>query len=71
MRSESLMVVFLGVIFGCVAAAMAYLISYNEYRHHFVEETKIRRNSLETALIAFAFFFGLSLILSIILPRFL
>jgi hypothetical protein len=47
---------------------MAYLISYQEYLHRFPDKRKPRRMALEAALLAFAFFFGIGVILAIVLP---
>lgn len=51
----------LGVVTGVVAGAMAYLITYDEYRKHFLDGRAAIRQSLQTALMAAAFFFVLSL----------
>jgi len=44
-------------MFGLLAAACAYLISYQEYRRHFRDKTTPMRMAAETALIAFLFSF--------------
>ena len=36
---------------------MAYLISYNEYLHHYSDKRQPRRLALQAALVTFGFFF--------------
>jgi hypothetical protein len=51
----------LGVVFGLLAAAAAYLISYHEYRQRMLRpEQNPRRMALEVAGVTFAFFVVLS-----------
>ena len=63
------MVVFIAAIFGCLAALMAYLITYNEYAHHFNDKREVIKTAVKTAIITFIFFLGLGLVLAIVLPR--
>jgi putative effector of murein hydrolase len=62
-------VLFIGVVFGGIAAIMAFLISYEEYMHHFPDRKTVIRMSLEPALLAFAVFLVLGVILAVTLPR--
>jgi hypothetical protein len=71
MQSERIIVIFMGAVFGGLAALMAYLIASQEYSHHFPDSKRVRHSALESALIAFAVFFGLSIILAVILPSLL
>lgn len=66
-----MIVVIIGAIFGGLAALMAYLIAYEEYLHHFPDRKTTRRMAIESALVAFVFFFGMGLLLAAVLPRFL
>jgi hypothetical protein len=67
-RAERLILVFLAAAGGCFAGITAYLISYEEYRRHFPDKSRPRKMALEAALFAFAFFFGLGVILAVVLP---
>jgi len=53
-----------GALFGVLAAACAFLISYGEYQRHFPDRAKPLRMALQTAFVAFLFF----LIASLALP---
>lgn len=53
---------------GLVAAIMAYLITYNEYQHHFKGQ-RVFWESIKSAGVTFCFFFLLSILLGIILSR--
>ena len=68
MQPERIVVIIIAAFAGCFAGATAYLISYQEYLHHFPDKRKPRRMALEAALLAFAFFFGIGVILAIVLP---
>jgi len=46
----------LGLIFGILAAASAYLITYQEYVNHFPDKSKPRRMAIKTASVVFLFF---------------
>jgi uncharacterized membrane protein YedE/YeeE len=68
MQPERIVIIFIAAIAGCFAGAMAYLISYQEYLQHFPDKRKPRKMALEAALLAFAFFFGIGVVLAIVLP---
>jgi len=67
-QPERAVIIFIAAIAGCFAAAMAYLISYQEYLRHFPDKRKPRMMALEAALFAFAFFFGIGVILAVVTP---
>ncbi len=69
---NSLWPVFLvvGLIFGLVAGVMAFLISYQEYSHHFTDSKKPFMLSLQTGLFTFAFMLALSLLAAYVLTTF-
>lgn len=49
--------IIIGVVFGFVAATMAFLTTYGEYsRHHFMAKTLTLKMSLEIAFVIFAVF---------------
>lgn len=43
----------IGVIFGAFAAAIAFLVTYDEYSHHQLDRQRLLRLSGEAALFAF------------------
>jgi len=47
---------FIFLPFALIAAMMAYLISYNEWRHHYLTKKEPRKIALETAVFAFIMF---------------
>ncbi len=47
----------LGVTFGLLAAACAYVISYAEYKRNWSFRGSAAKMALRSALVAFAFFF--------------
>lgn len=62
---------FLGIggIFGFFAALMAYLITYNEWVHHYPTKKEPRKMALEAAVFTFIFFFIISLIAGYVLTK--
>jgi hypothetical protein len=64
---------FLGIggLFGAIAALTAYLITYNEWLHHYPTKKKPRKMALEAAIFAFIFFFLMSLFSGYILINFI
>jgi H+/Cl- antiporter ClcA len=58
----------IGVLFGALAAASAYVISYHEYRQRMLRlDQNPRRMALGTAVMTFVFFFVACLVLSVLL----
>jgi len=62
------MVMALSAMFGFVAALMAYLITHEEYTHHFHDRGRVVRTSLKVAAVAFLFFFGMGLVFAVFSP---
>ncbi len=59
----------LGTLFGALAAACAYLISYAELRQRFLRPGQNpRRMALQTATVTFVFFIVAVVVLSFVLP---
>ncbi len=59
----------LGAVFGALAAAAAYVISYAEYRRRRRRpDQDPRKMALHVALVAFAIFFAAATIVSFVLP---
>ena len=50
-----------GLIFGSIAAAMAFLITYEEYSHHYGSRAEVCKQALQMAGATLAFFLLLSL----------
>jgi len=54
----------IGIPFGAIAAVMAFIITFEEYRHHYRDLKMPIRHGVETALVTFLFFVVMSLLLS-------
>lgn len=59
-----------GVIFGLLAALMAYLITYNEWLHHYPSKKEPRKIALEAAVFTFIIFLVLSLFIGFIFTNY-
>ena len=55
--------VFFGSLFGALAAACAFVISYGEYQHHFPGRLRPMRMALQAAVVTWFFFMVASLAL--------
>ncbi len=63
-----MLLVFIGTVFGALAAASAYVISYNEYRQRMLRpDQSPRRLALGTAVVTLVFFVVASIVLSVLL----
>jgi len=63
------LLLFLGTVFGALAAACAYLISYAELRKRFLRpDQNPRQMALQTAVVTFAFFVLAAIVLAFVLP---
>ncbi|HKK20887.1 MAG TPA: hypothetical protein VJ983_05385 [candidate division Zixibacteria bacterium] len=69
MNSTETVIIVISAAFAVIAGLMAYLIAYEEYAHHFPDPKQSRQMAFESAVFAFTFFFGLGLILALMLPR--
>ena len=58
----------IGAIFSFLATLMAFMITYEEYTHHYTDKRKILKAALEVAFFTLVFFLGLGLLLGFILP---
>jgi len=63
--------VALGGVLSPLAALIAFLISYNEWRKHKLQGWPLWREPLRLGAFAFAIFFGLCLTLGLLLPALL
>ena len=57
----------LGLVFGLLAAACAYVISYGEYKRNWSFRGSASRMALRSASVTFAFFFVAAMALGLIL----
>ena len=55
--------VMVGLAFGLLAAASAFVVAFREYRRHFPGWRRPVRMALQTAVVAFLFFFVASMLL--------
>jgi predicted benzoate:H+ symporter BenE len=58
----------IAVILSLLAAAMAFLITYGEYAHHYPDKRKVMKAALEAGIFTLIFFLALGLLLGLILP---
>jgi len=63
--------IVIGIIFGFFAGLMAFVISWREYEKHKFEVRRIFKESFQTAAFAFVVFLLLSILIGIILTRFI
>jgi len=62
-------ILVIGLAYSVLASLTAFLITYNEYAHHFVEKRQAVRHALEVALTAFVFFLIVTLALAFLLSE--
>lgn len=58
----------LAVIFSPLAALAAYLITYQEYAHHYPDKRQVRKTAAQAAAFAFFVFLAVGMFLALILP---
>jgi purine-cytosine permease-like protein len=58
----------IAVILSLLAAAAGFVITYEEYVHHYPDKRKVLKTALETAVFTLVFFLALGLLLAIMLP---
>lgn len=58
----------IAVILSPLAAAAAFVITYEEYVHHYPNRREVLKKALEAAGFTLVFFLALGLLLAIILP---
>jgi hypothetical protein len=59
----------LGLVFGVLAAACAFAISYGEYKRNWSFRGSASRMALRSALVTFAFFFLAAIVVGLIIRR--
>jgi hypothetical protein len=63
------MVLSIGAVFGFFASIMAFLITYEEYAHHYLGKREPLIASFQTAIFTFFVFVGLALVVGWLLSR--
>lgn len=58
-----------GFVFAVIGGVMAFIITYEEYAKKFVDRKKPVKIALRMAVVTFAFFMALSLLLGLLFPR--
>jgi len=58
----------IAAIFSLLAAIMAFVIAYEEYKHHYLDRRKVFKASLKAGCFTFVFFLVLGSLLAVILP---
>jgi len=55
-----------GAVLSLIAAAMAFLISYEEYRKHFIDKRRAFMMSMQSAAIIMIFFIVITLVAALV-----
>jgi uncharacterized BrkB/YihY/UPF0761 family membrane protein len=58
----------IAAVLSLLAAVMAFLITYEEYKHHYADKRKIWKTALQSAVFTLVVFLLLGFLLSLILP---
>ncbi len=58
----------IAVVLGFLAAVMAFVISFEEYRHHFLDTRMVWKTAIHAGVFTWIVFLVLGLLLSILLP---
>jgi hypothetical protein len=59
----------IGILFSFIGAVIAFLVSYQGYRHHFLPKEEIFRLSMRSGRFTFIIFLIISFFLAILLRR--
>jgi len=65
----NLIILVIGSVFGLIAAVMAFLTTYEEYTHHFLDKKEPFRLGMRTAVFTFIVFVVLSILAGVILSK--
>lgn len=69
-RVDSIMII-ISLSFSLLAAAMAFLITYKEWAHHYTDTREPTKHGIKAALVTFIFFAVLSILASEIISKFI
>jgi hypothetical protein len=61
-------IISIAALFSVLAGIMAFLITYEENQHHFLDKRQVRNTALRSAVVAFAVFLLLGFMLAALLP---
>jgi hypothetical protein len=62
--------IIIGLVFGLVAATMAFLTTYGEYsRHHYMAKSLTLKMSLEIASVIFAVFIIIAVVIAFVMSK--
>jgi uncharacterized protein YybS (DUF2232 family) len=64
------MYLFIGAVFGFLAALMAFLVTWNEYRKHKFRGRRLFMRALHAGLFTFVVFILLALLIGFMLSKF-
>ena len=62
-------IIIIGLIFSPIGAVMAFLITYEEYTHHYADQRKIFRQAVKTAVFTFFVLLAVTIIAGLFLRR--
>jgi H+/Cl- antiporter ClcA len=62
--------IFLGFVFGLIAALIAFVVTWNELEKHQFERKRLWRESFQAAFFTFLFFLILSLLLGFLITKY-
>jgi hypothetical protein len=65
----SLLIFLIGAIFSPIAASMAFLITYEEYSHHYPDGRKPLQLSIQAAAFTLIVLLGLSVLIAFFVAR--
>lgn len=63
--------ILIGLVFGSLAGAIAFVITYSEYEKHKLGRARVLMESFLSAGVAFAFFFAMAVVAGALLARML
>jgi hypothetical protein len=63
------MSILIGLVFSPLASAIAFLITYGEYTHHYPDKRKPVKLAIQAAWVTFVFFIVLALVVGFVLEN--
>lgn len=59
----------IGLVFSPIGAVIAFLITYEEYTHHYADNKKPLRFAIQAAIVTFIVLFGITAIAGVFFAR--